>query len=849
MLRSYIHDNVAWENEGVLVDFLDHDVMWIDDFDATIQFYNNTVYRSSGTVFRNYGNVTAYENVFVDCGGYVIDLKYLWRSQPRLYDNVILRCRDAISLEAIYIVPSRVLVFLYRMEIDCTGVALNLYRIEATLGKVNISTTASPAIVADRSTVDAVDSRIEVGSAVVTFDGYVKVWFNVEADVEWANADDGPSGNPVPGASVSFFNVTGLWSASGETRPDGHLEPVGLLQWSMDIISMDVHSPYKVVAAYSSLTTNTSIVLDHSYRWGDELHILIVDPFRPVVGVSSPSDGEFLNFTTLRVEGFAEDLGSGVMTVSLEVEGFNVTTVVLDEMGCYLHDFMDVPEGDLVITAMVHDFACNEGRYSISLVIDRTPPTLVVVEPLNDTHTNQSTVRVLAQYEPCETVRVNLREFPGTAGVIDVTLPLNEGLNVFEVMAIDRVGNVASVVRVVTLDTLPPELRVFHPRDGFRTNSTELEVEGDVRGAHALSVSVFRSSTDLIDDPITPSKDGTYAHVVTLDEGENVIVVTARDRAGNAVSRRMTVVVDTVPPLVSITHPEDGHVTNVRRLRVLGEAGPEGDLYLNGKRIPNNGRVNATVGLVEGLNVVELRAVDLMGNSAVATVRVTLDTVPPSVNVTSPDGKLVHTNVPEVRVSGTTGGDPVGLTVGGTTVDLVDGAFDTVLVLERDGIYNVVVEARDLAGNTGRCVVAVDLCRVPPPVHLTFDPPGEVIRSEVAVISVWGSTSNDAVEVRVVHTVGDAEFQNGTVLLAGNTTFSFVVDLARGSNAIVVTVVDIYGNTNTTPPHSVTYDLPGDDTDPFLTTEGLLAIPLIVATIALSAWVLSIRRRRMAGRG
>ena len=848
-LRSYIHDNVAWDNTDALVDFLDPKVSWIDDFDALCHFYNNTVYRSPGTVFRNYGNLTIYDNVFVDCGGYVIDLQYLWRSQPRLYGNVFVRCGDAMSFKAIYIVPIRVLVFLYNMEIDCTGVALNLYRMEVTMGRVNISSSANPAIIADRSIVDAVDSRIEVGSAIVRFNGYVKVWFNVEADIEWASAAGAPSGNPVPGASVSFFNVTGIWSASGPTRIDGHLEPVSLIQWSLDVVSMDVYSPYKVMAAYSSFQANTSIILDHSYRWGRELHILIVDPFRPVVGISSPSDGEYLNSKALTVQGFAEDLGSGVMRVDLEIEGVNATTVVVDGMGCFHHVFTNVPEGDLVIRARVLDFALNEANYSISLVVDRTPPSLVVFEPLNDTHTNQSTVRVLGEYEPCKTVRVNLRAFAGTSGIIDVALQLLEGTNVIVVTATDRVGNVATVVRVVTLDTLAPNLRVFHPMDGFRTNSSDLELEGDVTGYHTLVVSVYRHSTDIINDPITPMEDGTYLHLVTLDEGENVIVVTARDRAGNTVSRSRTVTLDSVPPHISIIHPADGLVTNVRELQVLGEADPDGDLYLNGKRIPNNGKINKTVRLVEGFNIIELRAIDLMGNVGVVTVRVTLDTVPPSVNVTVPGTQLVRTNVAEIRIAGTIEGDAVGVSVANLPVDLIDGAFDTVLVLAGDGVHRIPVEARDLAGNTDMCIITVDLCRVPPTVHLTFDPPDDVIRNDEGAVTVRGATTGSASLVRIALSSADGDDNTTTVQLNGNTTFAIVLYLARGANTIVVTVEDVYGNTNTTDPHSVRYELPRDDPGQFLTTESLLAIPMIVAIVVLSAWLLSLRRRRKARRG
>ena len=103
--------------------------------------------------------------------------------------------------------------------------------------------------------------------------------------------------------------------------------------------------------------------------------------------------------------------------------------------------------------------------------------------------------------------------------------------------------------------------------------------------------------------------------------------------------------------------------------------------------------------------------------------------------------------------------------------------------------------------------------------------------------------------VRIALSSADGDDNTTTVQLDGNTTFAIVLYLARGANTIVVTVEDVYGNTNTTDPHSVRYELPRDDPGQFLTTESLLAIPMIVAIVVLSAWLLSLRRRRKARRG
>ena len=378
-----------------------------------------------------------------------------------------------------------------------------------------------------------------------------------------------------------------------------------------------------------------------------------------------------------------------------------------------------------------------------------------------------------------------------------------------------------------------------------RAVQAKLELIGNATEFETVVVSVYRHSTDIVDDPVFPLEDGKFAHVGILEEGENVIVVTARDRAGNTVTRRVTVTLDSIPPHVQITFPEDGLVTNQGEVQLQADVGLDSDVYLNGKRIPNHGYVNTTVWLDEGPNVIELRAIDIMGNVGISTVNVTLDTVAPEVIVTVPGVAFVRTNAPDIRIAGHTEGDAVSVTVHGTPVELLDGAFEVVLTLAGDGVHTVVVEARDLAGNTDRFILTVDLLRALPPILLTFDPPDDPIRDEAGVITLHGTTSDVSHEVRIVHSTADGETTT-TLLLDGNTTFTVVLDLVRGDNTLVVTVVDIYGNSNTTRPYTVEYSPRGDEPGPFLTTTGLLAIPMIIAIIVLSAWIMSMRKRQQA---
>lgn len=58
----------------------------------------------------------------------------------------------------------------------------------------------------------------------------------------------------------------------------------------------------------------------------------------------------------------------------------------------------------------------------------------------------------------------------------------------------------------------------------------------------------------------TIASSGTFSALVTLTEGANTITVTATDPAGNSASASIAVELDTVPPVVVITSPSDGHL-------------------------------------------------------------------------------------------------------------------------------------------------------------------------------------------------------------------------------------------------------------------------------------------------
>ena len=157
---------------------------------------------------------------------------------------------------------------------------------------------------------------------------------------------------------------------------------------------------------------------------------------------------------------------------------------------------------------------------------------VVPASPIELTGTAEfrSTVTLLRDGAPVGTAE------PARDGSFAVEAALVEGPNVFTAVARNYGGDSpASAPVTVTLDTTGPALS-WTPADGTGFFDPSLVVGGTVTDAHAGVAEVLVNGSAA---SLTP--DGTFAADVDLVEGENTLVVTARDRVGNETTETRTV--------------------------------------------------------------------------------------------------------------------------------------------------------------------------------------------------------------------------------------------------------------------------------------------------------------------
>jgi len=165
---------------------------------------------------------------------------------------------------------------------------------------------------------------------------------------------------------------------------------------------------------------------------------------------------------------------------------------------------------------------------------DKTPPFPPILSPVA-TATNSATLKIEGYAEPQSTLKIFLNDneakkvllgTDGTFSFSDITL--SDGKNIIYTIAIDGANNESSPSEqlIVTYKKGAPKLEVSEPTQNqeFDKNHQEITIKGTTDAGNDIR----------INDRFVPVKDdGAFSFSLKLNEGENTLVIVARDTAGN----------------------------------------------------------------------------------------------------------------------------------------------------------------------------------------------------------------------------------------------------------------------------------------------------------------------------
>ena len=224
------------------------------------------------------------------------------------------------------------------------------------------------------------------------------------------------------------------------------------------------------------------------------------------------------------------------------------------------------------------------------------------------------------------------------------------------VTATDDAGNVTTVsssdatlgssLRLKVKERVAPVIAITYPSAGSYITSNKPTIKwtatDDDSGIDTNTASVIIDggsaiTTGITKTAITGGYEFSYTPTTVLGDGSHTVAVNVKDNDGNAATQKaVTFSIDTIAPVLTITSPAEGIVTNTASCVVSGKTNDATSspvtVSINGTAVTVNsdGSFSKSISLNEGSNTITIVATDAAGKSTTVTRTIILDTGAPS---------------------------------------------------------------------------------------------------------------------------------------------------------------------------------------------------------------------------
>jgi glucodextranase-like protein len=356
-----------------------------------------------------------------------------------------------------------------------------------------------------------------------------------------------------------------------------------------------------------------------------------------------------------------------------------------------------------VISGQAVDKAGNTASTSVTLQIDRTPPTISASANPAPNAAGWNNTDVTISYVCADALS-------GVVSCPDPALVSTEGrAQQITESATDRATNSASATTLVNLDKTPPVVSITSPVAGVVVNTSSITVGGTVNDALSGVASVKCGGT------AATLSGSSFSCSQSLVPGTNAIQIQALDIAGNSIFTS-TSVAYVKPPQITITSPVNSALFNQSPINVTGTVvDPAAHVLVNGLTAPVSGNsFLATVPAQEGISTITAVVTNSDGSTDTASVQINLDTTPPHLAIyapldgsVTPDGSVTVTGLVNDIVVGTVNPQQATVKVNGVDAQVANRSFSVSNIPLAVGPNLIHATAVDAAGNQATTTVTV----------------------------------------------------------------------------------------------------------------------------------------------
>ena len=722
----------------------------------------------------------------------------------------------------------------YEVVIKITDIAGNT---ETTKDTIKIDTQAPTSV-----TANLVNDTGEFSNDWVTKEGRLSFNGTVEAGCTLSITINGVAYTVADGLVV---NADGSWSfAMQNALADG--------DYDVEILATDVAGNTTVLE--KQVTVDTTTHIEGGLAVGSD------------TGGSS-SDGITNNKTPV-IEGTAEENSKVVVTIN-DVD-YETTT---DEFGRWRVNVNELADGTYDVVMIVTDLAGNTAKATDTITIDTVDPVESTIQLKNDTGESardfitkdnvpafqgvaepNTTVQVVITFENGEEYRYSEPDvaLDSTTGEWSFTSPiaLPDGTHTVEVVSTDKAGNSSVKEQTITVDTsidltamLDPATDTGSSNNDNITKNTMPSFKGTGTAGDSITIIINGNSYSTV-----VGEDGAWNIQVTdalahRPDQPYEYQVTATDTAGNSVTKKGTITIDTDTTVAggldstSDTGAIDRITSdNTPLFSGTGEVGAEIVLVIDDKTyetvVDDKGRWSIQIQnpMADDTYSYTITSTDTAGNTDVVENDVTIDTktsVSGGLDASSDSAEadsITKFNRPYFSGKGEVGAI-ITVSINGkeysTVVDLEGNWKVQVTDILTDDTYSYKIVAVDVAGNKAEL----------PDGQVTIDTRTYVTGGLAAGYDTGDSNSDKITNLESPQFAGTGEV-GGTVTITidnreynalvgenGRWTISNIAALADGTHNYEIKITDVAGNTaiiedhvviDTTPPEFTPAQLEND---------------------------------------
>ena len=574
------------------------------------------------------------------------------------------------------------------------------------------------------------------------------------------------SGSREADAEISLDLPSGV-SATGIVYPSA-------TTWSTQLSGLQEGSNRITLDAVDSLN-NT----------GAKTVTIVVDLQSPQGTVKINNDAPFCNKLTVSLNLVATDNVGPIRSVRMSNDGTNWSQ--WQDFQTSLAWTLTAGDGEKTVSVQFRDQAGNVSQSATdSITLDTVKPVISInpvitptaTSPLTVTGSMESGAQISASL-----VGGTLQSKQNDATTWQTVLLLKAGANTLYVSARDAAGNIATISQGIYYDTITT-VSLFSVQSP--TNVTSQTVRGGCEAGATVSLSLDTAAQ--AGSVSYPTETSWEAVVSNLQEGNNILTVTAVDGFGNQASTSGTIRLDTIPP--SLTLDSVPATTNLALQTLTGSRETGAVISVSSVSsaqisYPTITTWQARINLVDGMNHPVIRATDAAGNQASLTADILLDRVVDLTitNLPSPTNQASQVLTGTIESGGTLEQIAADSTAVFGAVSVNGTAWSCPVTLA-EGTNLITVSSSDALGNSSQDQLLVVLDTVAPQISIGSLP--ETTRQAT-------QTLKGSVEEGATITVTAPGASVGPVTING-TTWSCSVTLPQGSTSVTAIAKDTAGN-------------------------------------------------------